>query len=101
MLTPKEKRFLKYWDEQKAGGKLQYIIVYTIGWSFILFFIPLAISFFVNMYVALKLHQLPVWAAIVLSIVLGFLISLFTWHQNEKKQKALLDKHDEVIPPLR
>jgi len=98
MLTPKEKRFLKYWDEQKIDGKLQYILVYTIGWSFILFFIPLAISLFVNMYIALKLHQLPLWVAIVLSIVVGFSIALLTWHQNEKKYKSLLRKQDETVP---
>jgi drug/metabolite transporter (DMT)-like permease len=89
MLTPKEKRFLKYWNDQKEGGKTSYVITYTIGWSVILFVLPLATSFVVDMYSAFKLYQLPLWAAIVISILLGYIISQYQWNKNEKKAERL------------
>lgn len=95
MLSAKEKRFLRYWDDQKAGGRTQYLIIYTIGWAFILFFIPLATSFVVDMYFFFKLYLLPLWAAIALSILLGFVIALFTWEKNEKKSRLLRSRQDE------
>ena len=98
MLSAKEKRFLKYWEEQKTGGKWQYIIVYTIGWAFILFFMPLTISFLINMYTAFRIYTLPLWAAIALSVAIGFALSQFMWHKNEEKEKDLLQKEKQTNP---
>jgi len=94
MITTKEKRFLKYWEDQKAGGKWQYILVYTIGWSVILFIVPLAGSFVIDMYSALKLYQLPLWASILVAVSLGFAGSIYFWDRNEKKAKDLLQKQN-------
>ena len=99
MLTPKEKRFLKYWDEQKADGMAQYILLYTIAWAFIFFFIPLAIAAFVNILNFIRFRMIPLWIAIVLSLAIGFGLAFYIWHQNEKKQKALLRKQDQSFPP--
>ena len=99
MLTPKEKRFLKYWDEQKADGMRKYILLYTIAWTFIVFFIPLAIAAFLNILNFVRFQMIPLWIAIVLSVAIGFGLALYIWHQNENKQKALLRKQDEPVPP--
>ena len=95
MLSAKEKRFLRYWDDQKAGGHTQYLIVYTIGWAFILFFVPLATSFVIDMYGFFKMYMLPLWAAIILSISLGFAIAVLTWEKNEKKSRLLRSRQQE------
>lgn len=92
MITPKEKRFLKYWEDQKDGGKWQYILVYTIGWSIILFIVPLAFSFVFDMYTAIKMDQPPLWAAITAAVILGITLSFFIWHRNEKKYRRISAK---------
>ncbi len=92
MISAKEKRFLKYWEDQKTGGKWQYILIYTIGWSFILFFVPLAASFVIDMYAAFKLYQLPLWAAILVAVILGFTGSVYFWDRNEKKYRTIREK---------
>jgi len=92
MISAKEKRFLKYWEDQKMGGKRQYIIVYTIGWSLVIFFIPLAVSFFINMYTAFRLYQLPLWAAILLSIMISLAGSFYFWDRNEKRSKMIRER---------
>jgi drug/metabolite transporter (DMT)-like permease len=94
MLTPKEKRFLKYWKDQKEGGKSSYVIAYTIGWAVIIFILPLAGSFVIDMYTAFKLYQLPLWAAALISVLLGYIISQFLWSKNERKADNLKQKEN-------
>src|SRR5437868_6751370 len=94
MLSPKEKRFLKYWNDQKEGGKRSYIITYTIGWAVIIFILPLAASFVIDMYSAFKLCQLPVWAAIIISVLLGLIVSEYRWNRNEKRARQLQREKD-------
>lgn len=92
MISAKEKRFLKYWDDQKTGGKWQYILIYSLGWSIIIFILPLAFSFVYDMYTGDKIFQLPLWATIVLSVVLAVAVSFFSWHRNQKKYNKILKK---------
>jgi hypothetical protein len=98
MLSAKEKRFLKYWDDQKTGGKWQYILIYTIGWGFLLFFVPMLISYLSYMYTSIHLYVLfgfsifPIWALIVFSLALGCLISFFQWDRNESKYRTIRHK---------
>jgi hypothetical protein len=102
MLSAKEKRYLKYWNDQKAGGKWQYIVVYTIGWGFLLFFVPMLISYLsymyasVHLYVLLGFSMVPIWALIVFSIALGCVISFLQWDRNEGKYKTILHKAKQV-----
>ncbi|NOT51819.1 MAG: hypothetical protein HOP10_11150 [Chitinophagaceae bacterium] len=95
MLSAKEKRFLKYWDDQKTGGKWSYILVYTIGWGFLIFFVPMIISYMsymyasVHLYVLLGLSIVPIWILIVFSLAVGCVISFFQWDRNEGKYRKI------------
>lgn len=95
MLSAKEKRFLRYWDDQRAGGVVKYVLPYTLAWSLILFLLPLAISTFINVLNFLHFNLLPVWIAIVLAVFTGFAIAYYSWNKNEKKWRILQARANE------
>jgi hypothetical protein len=96
MLTPTEKRFLLYWKDQKQGGKWKYILGYTIAWGIVTFFVPLGLSVVINIYDFFGLYKLHLWAAILISLAIGFAISLYIWDKNERREKMLLEKQGET-----
>lgn len=95
MLTAKEKRFIRYWNDQRADGIVKYVLPYTLAWALILFLLPLAASVFLNVLNFLHFDMLPVWVAIVLAVFLGFAIALYTWNKNEKKWQTLESRNKE------
>jgi hypothetical protein len=92
MLSAAEKRFIRYWEDQRKDGKWSYVLTYTIGWGVIIFFLPLTVSYILSMLNFIALYQLPIWVIIVLSLLIGFAGNLFFWHRNEEKWKALTRK---------
>lgn len=95
MLSVKEKRFLRYWDDQRSGGMVKYVLPYTFAWTLILFLLPLAASVFLNVLNFLHFDMLPVWVAIVLAVVIGFAIAFYSWNKNEKKWQILESRSKE------
>jgi putative Mn2+ efflux pump MntP len=92
MLSAKEKRFIHYWEEQREGGKLKYILLYSLVWGFVFFLIPLAVSVIVDFYSTLKMYKIPLWAAMLIFLLLGFAFSIYSWHKNENKLKVIYGK---------
>lgn len=95
MLSAKEKRFLRYWDDQRVDGMLKYVLPYTLAWALILFLLPLAISVFLNVLNFFHFDMLPVWVAIVLAVFIGFAIAYYSWNKNEKKWRVLQARAEE------
>jgi len=95
MLSAKEKRFLRYWVDQRAGGMIKYVLPYTLAWALILFLLPLAASVFLNVLNFLHFDMLPVWIAIVLAVFIGFAIAFYSWGKNEKKWRMLEARNKE------
>ncbi len=90
MLTPKEKRFLKYWDDQKEGGRRNYILAYTIAWAIVAFFVPLGVSIVINVIDFFQLYRFYLWQSIVICLAIGFAAAYYMWEKNEKKAKDIL-----------
>ncbi|MBL7745965.1 MAG: hypothetical protein JNM19_00945 [Chitinophagaceae bacterium] len=89
MLSDKEKKFIRYWNEQREGGKWSYIITYTIGGAVIAFFLPLTIFYILSMLQFFRLIQLPVWLLVVLAFITSFAASQYFWYRNEKRWRSL------------
>ena len=87
MLTATEKRFIKYWEEQRKGGRLQYYLLYILAGTFIA---SIVVSFLGMMLWQHFLDHIPeVILACLLTVVV---ITVLTWANNEKKFKAIIQR---------
>lgn len=89
MLSAKEKRFVKYWEEQRTGGR----------WSYFALYIPVG-TFLCSVLTAFLLAMFTIAgqdyfiAVAVISLILSAGIIIPTWYNNEKKFKKII--HREV-----
>jgi VIT1/CCC1 family predicted Fe2+/Mn2+ transporter len=85
VLTAKEKRFIKYWEEQRTGGR----------WSYFALYIPVG-TFLCSVITAFLFSMLSVVgreyfvSVAVVSAVLSVTITILTWNNNEKKFKSII-----------
>ena len=93
MLTPAEKRFIKYWEEQRTGGKRKYYLLYILGGTFIA---VIVLSFLYAIFIS------PVFSfdtALILILVTGFLVvtlsTVITWNRNEKRFRQIIRREVE------
>lgn len=83
MLSAKEKRFIKYWEEQRAGGKLKYYLLYIIAGTLV--------GTLTSMFLSVMLWGLPmIIITSVGSLVLVTILTIVTWSSNEKKFKQII-----------
>jgi amino acid transporter len=99
MLSSKEKIFKRYWEQQRMGGQLKYILLYSFVWGFVIFLLPLAISVIIDFYSFFNMNKIPLWLAILLALFLGFAYSYYTWHKNEDKLRSLSGKEGKSGMP--
>ncbi len=86
MLSSKEKRFLKYWEEQRSGGKTSYIIMLTVVGTFI-GTLMISVFLFLFFHYTLSIEFLLVIAS---ALVFSLVISWISWNRNEKKYQEML-----------
>ena len=90
MLNSAEKRFIKYWEEQRTGGKVKYYLLYIIAGTFI----SMLILSFVYAVVISSTFGLD-WGVVPILIVSFILVTVMTivaWDRNEKKFKAIIKR---------
>lgn len=92
MPTDKERRFIRYWEDQRTGGKWSYILTYTLCLGVIFFFLPVTAFYIFSMLHFFSIYGWPVWLVIVLSLTISFAVSQYWWHRNEGKWKLLTGK---------
>ena len=85
MLTPDEKRFIKYWEEQRKGGRTQYFLLYILAGSFI----STIVITFVSMMFRLSFANVVIWI-VGASLVLISIATVVSWNANEKKFKMII-----------
>lgn len=85
MLTSTEKRFIKYWEDQRKGGKWKYYLLYismgTIIASIVLSF--LSVMFRVG-------FPDKIWLIVVASFLVVTVSTILTWDVNEKRFKRII-----------
>jgi len=87
VLTATEKRFIKYWEDQRQGGKIKYSLLYIITGSFIA---TLVLSFLTLM-VGIDLpNNLLLIAIGSFSIVTT--ATFLSWWYNEKRFKKIIQR---------
>jgi ABC-type bacteriocin/lantibiotic exporter with double-glycine peptidase domain len=87
MLTTEEKRFIRYWQEQRTGGKTSYFLLYLLLGSFIMSLFGLVILlFFLQFFFSWKLLIITV----AISFMLTGLMTVLAWSRNERRWKSLI-----------
>jgi len=87
MLTATEKRFIKYWEDQRQGGKLKYYLLYILTGSFVA---TLVLSFLALM-VGFNLPDNLVLIAVG-SFAIVTIATLLSWWYNEKRFKKIIQR---------
>jgi MFS family permease len=92
MLSPEEKRFKRYWEDQRTGGKWRYLLLYTFCWTFIFIVSPVLLGIIFDLFSFLDLYQWPFLALVLLIAVIAFAINHYFWDKNEAKWKVILNR---------
>lgn len=89
MLSKEDKRFIRYWEDQRKGGKLSYWLLYSLVGSVIM-------SLFILVFLLLALQIYFSWPMLVLvtagSFLLCAILSMLSWQRNEKKWKSIIHR---------
>jgi hypothetical protein len=86
-LSPEERRFLKGWEEQRKGGKVSFVGVYTFG-LFILFYMLFIVTGLFSGWRFLKAGWLISMG--IGAIIAAFLLAQFLWRYQQKKFSSIV-----------
>jgi hypothetical protein len=87
VLTATEKRFIKYWQDQRKGGRLQYYLLYILAGTFVA---TLVLSFLTVIF-GLGLPE-NMWLIVIGSFCLVSIATVLGWWKNEKRFKAIIQR---------
>ena len=85
MLTTKEKRFIRYWEEQRKGGKWAYFLLYIPVGTFIFFIVTALIlmAFFLS-------FPGGVWMLVLYCLIVMTVVIIVNWLVNENRFKSII-----------
>ncbi len=89
MLSTAEKRFVRYWQEQRTGGKGKYFAMYVVAGT-IMISLFIFVALFFGFQVRPSIFVFSVVPAI--AIVLSLLFTAYGWGKNERQFKSLLKR---------
>lgn len=92
MLSPEEKRFIRSWDEQRKGGRWSYYLLYIPVGAFIC---SLILSVFLYLFFQITLGAPFLWFVFAASLALSLILTLGSWHNNERKFKRIIQREIE------
>lgn len=95
-MKPADRRFIEYWKDQRSGSRSGYYATYILGWGVVIF---LVLFFLSRLLTDLWETGGPYLAIIfiVISLVLSFLITHFTYTKNEKRLEKLTMEDEEHL----
>jgi len=91
VLTTTERRFIRLWQEQREGGKLSYILLYSVVGTFIA---TIILSVFLVLFFQVVFGTFPFWIVVLSGFLISLVSSWLTWNRNEQKLKKII--HREV-----
>lgn len=89
LLSTSEKRFVRYWQEQRTGGRWSYYALYIIVGTFIG---TIILSTFLFLFLQAIFGSLSFWVAFVLSFLISSVATTLTWSANERKFKKIVKR---------
>lgn len=87
MLSSSEKRFIRYWQEQRTGGRWSYYATYIAIGTFIA---TIILSTFLFLFFQVIFGNLGFWIALLTGLMISSVATILTWSSNEKKFKKII-----------
>lgn len=87
LLTNSEKRFIRYWQEQRSGGRWSYYALYIIIGTFIG---TIIFSTFLFLFLQVIFGSFTFWIAFSTAFLISFIATITTWSSNEKEFKKII-----------
>jgi hypothetical protein len=87
VLTATEKRFIKYWEDQREGGRIKYSLLYIITGSFVATLVLSFLLLMVGVDMPNKLVQIAIGSFCIVTIA-----TFFSWWYNEKRFKKIIQR---------
>lgn len=94
MLTHKERRFIRHWEEQRSGSRVGYYVLYIFIW----FFVAMLFTFFVlNNLTDIKNNGMQkLYAMLAVSILIAAFATHISYLQNERRFKKIIRREVEA-----
>ena len=92
MLTSRELRFLRNWEEERTDGKRSYIFQYTLVGTFLL---SLLLSIFLLLFYNIYYASPAFWMVPCAALLISGLYAFGSWNYNEKKWKQMIRQEEE------
>lgn len=85
VLSDKEKRFIKYWEEQRTGGHWAYFALYIPVGTFLC---SVLTAFLFSMVSFIEINSIV--GLVITGALLSTAITITTWFNNERKFKGII-----------
>ena len=89
MSSVTEKRFIRYWEEQRRGGRWSYYGLYIIIGTLIS---TIILSTFLFLFFRVLFGSFTFWVALFSGLLISSIATIATWSYNEKKFKEILQR---------
>ncbi|MEP7258480.1 MAG: hypothetical protein ABI687_08830 [Flavitalea sp.] len=87
MLSIGEKRFIRYWQDQRKGGRWIYYLLYIPVGTFIC---SLIISIFLYLFFQVVLGSVFLWFVFSGGFLFSAILTIYSWYNGEKKFRKII-----------
>lgn len=88
-ISTEERRFIRYWEEQRKGGKASFVAIYTFGYFIIIFMMGVALGLFSG----LRIVTIPLISGLAIISLLGAVVlSFWQWQRHQKKFARIIQR---------
>ena len=88
MLTHKERRFIRQWEEQRRGSRVGYYVLYIFIWFFVA---ALFLFFVMNNFVQIERNSLQkVYKLLTAATVISVVVTHISFRRNERRFKKII-----------
>jgi len=92
LLSTTERRFIRYWEEQRTGGRWSYYALYILVGTLLA---TIILSTFLFLFFRVLFGSITFWVALFAALLISSLSTALTWAHNEKKFKNIIRREME------
>jgi peptidoglycan/LPS O-acetylase OafA/YrhL len=86
LITKRERRFIRSWQEQREGGRWSYYLLYTFVGGFII----ALVIYILTLWIFQVRVPRPYWVIPAIGVVSSGIIAVIVWRVNENRLKKII-----------
>ena len=96
MLTHKERRFIRHWEEQRRGSRAGYYVLYIFIWFFV---VMLFLFFLLSNFVQIQKNSLQkLYGMLMAASVISVIVTHLSFLLNERRIKKIIRREMDAAP---